>query len=109
VCEKYWDCLDNIGSHPDFGDESEVTKTCMGQFSAALVGMDLSNFVPPVGAEAKQSCVDMAQEAAISRLCISQDAYDFWDLHRISADTGSGAAPQEAAISRLCISQLHHV
>jgi hypothetical protein len=49
-------------------------------------------FTPLVDGEAKQSHVEIAQEAAISRLCLIQDAYDFWSLSegRSSPDTGSG-------------------
>jgi hypothetical protein len=46
----------------------------MGQFSAALSGMDLSSFIPPVDAEAGQSSVDIAQEAAIRNIHRSSEA-----------------------------------
>jgi hypothetical protein len=52
--------------------------------------MDLSNFTPLVDGEAKQSYVQIAQEAAISRLCPIQDAYDFWGIDRSGPGTGSG-------------------
>jgi hypothetical protein len=38
----------------------------------------------------KQSSVEIAQEAAISRLCPIQDAYGFWNMDRSSPVTGSG-------------------
>jgi hypothetical protein len=53
--------------------------------------MELDDFSPFVHGEAKQSHVDIAQEAAISRLCIVQDAYDFWGMSMQSSGTGSGA------------------
>jgi hypothetical protein len=65
----------------------------MTEFSVALADKDLSNFVPLVDGEAKQSCVSIAQQAAISKLCPIQDAHDFWSQvdGRSSQDTGSGA------------------
>jgi hypothetical protein len=64
------------------------------KFSTALAGTDLSNFVPLVDGEAKQSHVSISRYAAISRLCPIQDAHDFWSLlenGRSSPDTGLGA------------------
>jgi hypothetical protein len=53
--------------------------------------MDLSSVEPLVDAEAKQSSLDIAHEAAVSRLCIVQDAIDHWYREdRSSPDTGSG-------------------
>jgi hypothetical protein len=90
VFEKYWDYLNKPEDHPEFSEESDFTQACMKQHSAALSSMNLSNFTPLVDGEAKQSHVDIAQEAAISRLCIVQDAYDSWNMGRNSPDTGSG-------------------
>jgi hypothetical protein len=58
--------------------------------------MGLSSLTPLVNSEARPAYVSMAQQAAISRLCPIQDAYDFWSLldekeGRSSPDTGSGA------------------
>jgi hypothetical protein len=52
----------------------------MEEYSAALVGQDLSSFAPLVDSEARAQCVSIAQQAAISRLCLIQDARDFWGL-----------------------------
>jgi hypothetical protein len=43
--------------------------------------MDLSDFQPSVNAEAKQSDVETAEDAAISRLRPIQDGIDFWGMH----------------------------
>jgi hypothetical protein len=62
----------------------------MQEYSAALAGQDLSDFAPKVDSEARSQCASIAQQAAISRLCLIQDAQDFWriqDKHRSSADT----------------------
>jgi hypothetical protein len=88
VFEKYWNVLDDPQSHPD-SSESNFTKAAMTQYTSALSQMNLSSFEPLVDAEAKQSNVDIAIDAAISRLSIIQDACDFWN-GRSSQDTGSG-------------------
>jgi hypothetical protein len=51
--------------------------------------MDLSEFMPSVAAEAMQSEVEIAEEAAISRLRPIQDGLDFWG-DRSSPVPGSG-------------------
>jgi hypothetical protein len=99
VFEKYWDALDQPLAHPDSTSESFFTKACMQELSAALVGMESSSFTPLVDSEARPQCVSVAEQAAISRLCPIQDAFDFWALleerlakeGRSSPDTGSGA------------------
>jgi hypothetical protein len=71
----------------------------MQEFSAGLIGQDLSNFTPLVDSEARSQAVSVAQQPAVSRLCPIQDAYDFWPLleerlkkeGRSSPATGSGA------------------
>jgi hypothetical protein len=62
----------------------------MLQYSVALEAMNLENFTPLVNGEAKLSQVETAHQAAISRLCPIQDAYNFWGLGRSSPGTGSG-------------------
>jgi hypothetical protein len=74
VFEKYWNALDKPQVHPEFSQESDFTQACMRQYSAALGEMDISSFTPLVDGEAKHSHVEIAQEAAISRLCPIQDA-----------------------------------
>jgi hypothetical protein len=62
----------------------------MQEYSAALVGQDLSSFAPLVDSDARAQCVSIARQAAISRLCLIQDAQDFWRLQekdRSSPDT----------------------
>jgi hypothetical protein len=87
VFEKYWDYLNDPQSHPDCS-ESDFTKAVMTEFTCALSQMDVSSFEPLVDAEARQSSLDIAHEAAISRLCIAQDAIDYWyGEDRSSRDT----------------------
>jgi hypothetical protein len=90
---------DDSGSHKMGAacvEQIFFTKACIQEFSAALVGKDLSNFVPLVDGEAKQSAVSVAHQAAISRLCPIQDAHEFWSLleekGRSSPDIGSGGS-----------------
>jgi hypothetical protein len=85
-------------AHPEASGESEHTQSSMREYSAALSEMDLSSFTPLVDSEAKQSHLEIAQEAPVSRLYPIQDAYDFWSLleeqaSRSSSGTGSGAPP----------------
>jgi hypothetical protein len=71
----------------------------MPEFSAGLIGQGLSNFIQLVDSEARSQAVSVAQQAAVSRLCQIQDAYDFWALleERLKKEgrsipaTGSGA------------------
>jgi hypothetical protein len=51
--------------------------------------MNVSEFEPSVAAEAKQSDIETAEEAAISRLGARQDGLDFW-ADRCSEGTGPG-------------------
>jgi hypothetical protein len=91
VLEKYWDYLPNLHEHPDFVSESPRSQGSMTRFSSALSQMDLSEFMPSVTAEATQSEVETAEEAAISRLRPIQDGLDFWG-DRSSPVTGSGVS-----------------
>jgi hypothetical protein len=63
----------------------------MKRLSASLSTMGLSDFHPSVASEAKQSDVETAEDAAISRLRPTQDRLDLWENHRSSDVTGSGA------------------
>jgi hypothetical protein len=89
VFEKYWDYLNAPLTYPDCS-ESNCTNAAMSELSSALSQMNLSSFEPRVDAEAKQSSLDIAQEAALSRGCIVEDAADYWGLDRSSPVTGSG-------------------
>jgi hypothetical protein len=67
------------------------TKSCMQEFAAALSGQNLANFAPLVDSEARPQAVSVGQQAAISRLCPIQDAYNFWALleERLAKDRSS--------------------
>jgi hypothetical protein len=52
----------------------------MIEYSSVLSQMDLSSFEPLVDAEALDKSCKVAQDAAISRLCIVQDAIDYWNV-----------------------------
>jgi hypothetical protein len=92
VFEKYWDYLSCLDQHPDFRNESQYTQYHMTLFSGALSSMNLADFQPPPSAEAKQDDIEIADEAAISRLRPIQDGLDYWQEHRSSAATGSGGS-----------------
>jgi hypothetical protein len=90
VFEKYWDTLHQPLAHPGSADETFFTKACMQEFASALAGQDLSDFAPLVDSEANHQCVSIAHQAAVSHLCMIQDARDFWEdqeKHRSSAVT----------------------
>jgi hypothetical protein len=64
--------------------------------SAVAIALDSSDSLPQrVDGEARQSHISIAQEAAFSRLCPIQDAYDFWSLleGRSVARVGSCVRP----------------
>jgi hypothetical protein len=87
VFEKYWDHLNNPEGHPEFSQESEFTQGCMKHFPVALSRLDVTDFVPQVSVEAKQSDLESAEDAAISRLHQIHDGPDVWELHRSSEVT----------------------
>jgi hypothetical protein len=91
VFEKYWDYLPNLSEHSDFTSESQYCQEQMTRFSGSLSTMDLSDFQPSPVAEAKQSDLEAAQDAAISRLRPIQDGLDLWGIHMSSGVTGLGA------------------
>jgi hypothetical protein len=55
--------------------------------SAGLSRLDLTDFIPRVSAETKQSDLEIVEDAAVSRLPPIQDGIDFWEMHRRSAVT----------------------
>jgi hypothetical protein len=68
VFEKYWDYLPDLSQHPDFASESQYCQEQMRRFSSSLSALNLSEFQPSPSAEAKQSDLETAEEAAISSL-----------------------------------------
>jgi hypothetical protein len=61
----------------------------MSLFSHALSAMAKSDtFVPDPATEAKQSDLEIAEDAALSRLRPVHDGLDYWREHRSSAATG---------------------
>jgi hypothetical protein len=95
VFEKYWDHLENHEDHPEFSQESAFTQGYMKHFSSALSKLALTDFTPRVSAEAKQSDLEIAEDAAVSRLRSMQDGPDMWELHRSSEVTVS-SVPADA-------------
>jgi hypothetical protein len=85
IIEKYWDYLNDPCQHPDC-NESEFTRAAMSHFAAALSSMNLGSFEPAVDAEASDKSCRIATQAALSRRLAIQDAADFWELRRESAD-----------------------
>jgi hypothetical protein len=89
VFEKIWDYLTCLSDHPDFGSESPYCQEHMAKFTQALVAMKHKSFVPRSAAEAKQSDLHIAEDAALSRLRPIPDGPDQWGMHRSSSDSGS--------------------
>jgi hypothetical protein len=76
------------GQHPDFANQSPYSQQHISAFSRALSAMDDDSFTPRPSAEAKQAELEMAEDAALSRVRLIQDGPDFW--HRSSAATELG-------------------
>jgi hypothetical protein len=66
----------------------------MTEFAAALSQMDLSSFEPLPDVEASEKSCLIAQQAALSRKCIVQDAINYWNppVAQERAVTGSGGS-----------------
>jgi hypothetical protein len=74
----------------------------MQEYAAALLGQTLPP-APLVESEAPEGCQFVAKQAAISRLCMIQDAHNFWDdrdqeKHRSSAGTDGPVSLDGSAI-----------
>jgi hypothetical protein len=78
----------------------------MKSFSAALSGLDNSDFTPQASSEAKHSQVATAEEAAISRLCPVQDGYDFWELNGCVVFANHVHPPMEAPLQHTPVQAL---
>jgi hypothetical protein len=88
IFEKYWDHLTRLDEHPDFASESPLTKERMVQFSRVLSKLRTKNWTPQPTAEAQDKSLQVAQEAALSRLRPIPDGPDQWALRRSSTGTG---------------------
>jgi hypothetical protein len=89
VLEKYWDYLKCLKEYPDFSSESPYCQERIVEFSQALAAMRHKSFTPKSTAEAEQSSLEMAEDAALSRLRPIPDGPDQWEVHRTSAVTES--------------------
>jgi hypothetical protein len=78
-----------LSDHPDFASGSPYCLEHMRKFSQALAAMRHKSFVTRSTAEAKQSDLVIAEDAAMSRLRPIPDGPDQWEVHRSSADSGS--------------------
>jgi hypothetical protein len=86
VFEKFWDVLEKPLVHPEAADESDFTKACMSVSDFTKACMSVSDFTkaclsltaPLVDSEAPEWCQIVAKQAAVSRLCMVQDAPDKW-------------------------------
>jgi hypothetical protein len=78
VFEKYWQYLDKPETHPELSQASPFTQECMTQYSVSLGQLNCDSFEPLVHAEAKDSDIGIATEAAMSRLFPIQDGPDLW-------------------------------
>jgi hypothetical protein len=117
VFEKYWDVLEQPLAHDDAASESFFTRACMQEYAAALQGHKLPP-TPLVDSEAPEGCQIISRQADCSRLCMIQDAHNFWaevshEEHRSSACTdgpisldGSGVGTESVpglALTDTCV------
>jgi hypothetical protein len=105
VFEKYWDHLDCPEDHPEFSQETPFTQDCMRNYASALHSINLENFTPLVHAEAKEVEVEIATEAAISRLLPIRGFGQNWTSDSVSEDVlgfGSTNSDSGMAISLFC-------
>jgi hypothetical protein len=72
------DTLEQPLAHPGSEQETFFTNACMQEYAAALQRQELPP-APLVESEAAEGCQVIAKQAAISRLCMIQDAHNFWD------------------------------
>jgi hypothetical protein len=93
IFEKYWDHLTRLDEHPDFTSESPLCQERMVQFSRALSKLRTRNWTPQPTAEAQDKNLQIAQEAALSRLRPIPDGPDQWALCRSSTVTAGVAPP----------------
>jgi hypothetical protein len=91
VFEKYCDYLTCLPKHSDFASETSYFQEHMAKFSRALAKMRHKSWIPKSTAEAKQSDLHIAEDAALSRLRPIPDGSDQWEAHRRIHGTGSGA------------------
>jgi hypothetical protein len=87
IFEKYWDYLAQLDKHPSFASESPICQERMVQFSRALAKLRHKNWTPKSTAEAQEKDLQVAQEAALSRLRQIPDGPDQWSLCRSSTVT----------------------
>jgi hypothetical protein len=91
VFESHWNLPPNLSDSPGFAGVSDYCQAKVSQFSVALSEMNLEDFEPHPGAEAKDHDVYVAHEVAMSRLLPIQDGDDQWEVHKSSSATVSGA------------------
>jgi hypothetical protein len=95
IVEKYWDYLNDPIQHPDCS-ESDFTKRAMTQYAEFLSRMDLSGFAPEVNVESSEKACRVSSTGAGSRRLRIQDAIDFWEPRRESADSSVIAPGQDS-------------
>jgi hypothetical protein len=88
VLEKYWNHLQKFNRHPDFASESQICQERMVQFPKAVTRMRHKDWTPKSVAEAEESSLHIAEDAALLRLRSVPDGPNQWLAHRNSADTG---------------------
>jgi hypothetical protein len=91
VVHKYWNHLFNLPIHPDFVNESPICKERMTLFSQALRSFKRTkNLTPQPCAEAPEKRLQIAQEAACSRVRPIADGPNQWEVCRGCA-VGAGS------------------
>jgi hypothetical protein len=102
VMEKYWTHLFDLPSHPDFKDESPISKERMTIFSEGLRSFKRTkNWQPQVDTEAPEKGLRIAKEAATSRVRPIADGPNQWDMCRSSTVTGGPTGPSGTESSPL--------
>jgi hypothetical protein len=79
-----------LKDHPDFASESPYFQEHMIKFSEALAAMRHKSFTSKPAAEAKESDLQIAEDAALSRLRPIPEGPDQWEVLRRRADSGLG-------------------
>jgi hypothetical protein len=90
IFEKYWDHLTCLSDHADFASETSYCQEQMMKFSQVLAAMRHKSFKPLSTAEAKESGLHIAEDAALSRLRPIPDGPDQWSICRSSSGTVAG-------------------
>jgi hypothetical protein len=77
IMQECWEYLDDPTKHPDVKVDAPYFPYIQ-QYTAAVSVMDFSEFEPQPADIAPEKSQRVAQQAALSRRCMVQDACDYW-------------------------------